>query len=750
MKLTKNLGNKILFLILFVAVSCSTRKDTFFNREYHAMVTEYNVMYNGELAFQRGLTEIAEKYEDNYWEILPIEPLTIHEEVLDMPDYSAIQKGKNQKKSGKEKPKPVTPFDIAEAKAVKAVQKHSMNIGGKERNRKIDDAYLLLGKSRYYTSRFVPAMEAFNYVIKHYPEANLIDETVLWKAKTDIRLQNEEVAIESLETLLEKEKLSNELREDAYTMLALAYTQLDSVVPIINNLQNAISVGKDPHQKARNLFILGQLYRQENHINRSQEAFQDIIDYRKAPYKYKVYAEIEKVKNHPQGNDATEVIKRLNKLIGIRENRPYLDALYYQLAEIEKQRGNKEAAIAAYEMSVHTRQAKPFQKGLSYEGIGNIYFDDSDYANAGAYYDSVLQISGKLNTKRIRRLHKKRQSLETVLVFEEIIVRNDSIWEVMAMDKDEQILYFNAYIETLKEKEREAKEKEAFLKDLEAYEDTGLASVNAPTVAAGRGGKWYFYNTQTKGYGAQEFKQQWGKRKLDDNWRWSDKSVLKRDLEEVPQDSVIATEKTSVPPEHTVAYYLDQLPGTLEELDSISELRSSTYYQLGLIYKEQFKEYELAAEKLERLLVIFPEDKLVLGTNYHLYRIYAELDDPKAEYYSSVVVNRYPNSVFAKMILNPEEIQRERKAGVSPESRYKEVYLLYDSGEYIQAVYDISDALRIFEGDPLVAKFELLKAYCIAKIKGKEAFAKSLDYIVLNYANTPEGKRAKELLAMLK
>jgi len=315
--------------VLFIVASCSTKKDTFLNREYHAMVTEYNVMYNGELAFQKGLTEINEKYEDNYWKVLPIEPLTIYDDVLEVPDYSSIQKGTDKTKKGKEKKKPVTPFDIAEAKAVKAVQKHSMNIGGVERNRKIDDAYLLLGKSRYYTSRFVPAMEAFNYVIKHYPEANLIDETMLWKAKTDIRLQNEDVAIVMLNELLEKEKLSDELREDSYTTLALAYSQLDSIVPLINSLQKAISVSKDPYQKSRNLFILGQLYRQENYMNRSQETFQELIDYRKAPYKLKVYAEIEKVKNHPEGSDATTVIKRLNKLISIRENRPYLDALYY-------------------------------------------------------------------------------------------------------------------------------------------------------------------------------------------------------------------------------------------------------------------------------------------------------------------------------------------------------------------------------------------------------------------------------------
>ena len=67
-----------------------------------------------------------------------------------------------------------TPFEKAEEKAVKAIQKHSMNFEGFERNRKIDDAYLLLGKARYYSQRFIPAIEAFNYVIANYPDADLM------------------------------------------------------------------------------------------------------------------------------------------------------------------------------------------------------------------------------------------------------------------------------------------------------------------------------------------------------------------------------------------------------------------------------------------------------------------------------------------------------------------------------------------------------------------------------------------------
>jgi hypothetical protein len=33
-----------------------------------------------------------------------------------------------------------------------------------EKNFQIDEAYLMLGKSRYYDQRFIPALDAFNYI----------------------------------------------------------------------------------------------------------------------------------------------------------------------------------------------------------------------------------------------------------------------------------------------------------------------------------------------------------------------------------------------------------------------------------------------------------------------------------------------------------------------------------------------------------------------------------------------------------
>ncbi len=708
------------------------------------MTSKYNILYNGDLAFQEGIRQLNQEYEDNYWQILPIEPLEIKEEEEVVVTPFRLKNSKSEKKEKS------TPFDISEEKAVKAVQKHSMKIGDIERNNQIDDAYLLLGKSRYYTQRFVPALEALTYVIKNYPEANLIDETEVWRAKTNVRLNNENLALEILEKLFEKKDLPKAILEDSHITYALAYTQLDSVNEVIDHLNEAVVVSVDPVKKARNLFILGQLYRKEKDLEASQKAFQELIDFRAAPYRYRLHAEIEKIKNHQKGTDVLPLIKRLEKLIKNRDNRPYLDALYYQLGLLELERGNRDKGVKDLERSVHTRLAKNFQKGLSYEAISDVYFEEANYLQAGAYLDSVLDLSKKMNTKRIRGLRRKRESLETVLVFEEIVIRNDSIWNVLSMDHDMQVSYFEDHIKNMIEKE------EALLKEAERQESLVAYASNLPVFtdnvigAKEKKGSWYFYSEQSLRFGEREFKRKWGDRELADNWRWSETTSL------IEEDNSVQSKNTSegssgeLPEKYQVEYYLNQLPKTLKEVDSISELRTTTYYQLGLIYKEQFHEYELSAKKFETLLEIFPEEKVLLGTYYHLYRIYQKTGNSKAEHYKKVVLKKYPESVFSKIIKNPGKLLSSKDIGVTAESRYKEIYSIYLERKYILTIYEIADALTVFQGDPLIPKYELLKAYALAQVKGKQGLKRALDYIVLNYPNTKEGKKAKELLKKIR
>jgi len=49
----------------------------------------------------------------------------------------------------------------------------------------------------------------------------------------------------------------------------------------------------------------------------------------------------------------------------------------------------------------------------------------------------------------------------------------------------------------------------------------------------------------------------------------------------------------------------------------------------------------------------------------------------------------------------------------------------------------------------LKSKFELLKSYTNGKHLGKETYKEVLEFISINYANTEEGKKAKEILNQL-
>jgi tetratricopeptide (TPR) repeat protein len=196
--------------VALVAQSCSRKKDTFINRNFHALGTRYNILYNGEIALERGKLAVNDQFTENFWELLPVERMKVSEEVF-LPGETRNQD-----------------FERAEDKAIKAIQKHGMNIDGKEKNYQIDEAYLLLGKSRYYDQRFVPALAAFNNILNKYPTSDKINQVKIWREKTNMRLDNNRVAIKRLKRLLQEEEGEIEGQDlaDASAALAQAYINI--------------------------------------------------------------------------------------------------------------------------------------------------------------------------------------------------------------------------------------------------------------------------------------------------------------------------------------------------------------------------------------------------------------------------------------------------------------------------------------------------------------------------------------------
>ena len=727
-----------ILLLFFLIASCSTKKDAFLNRNFHAMTTKYNVLYNGKLAFDQGIEEINSQYEDDFWELLPIEPIKFKGNIIKAPKFNNSFGGPGAPQGKKTEQEESTPFDKAEEKAVKAIQKHSMRFYGKEKNRQIDDAYLLLGKARYYTERFIPAIEAFNYIEANYPQANLINETKIWRAKANIRIDNPELAIETMHILLRQPDLTDRQREAAHTAMAMAHQKMDSIHLVKEQLWLATQTSKNKVQRARNLFILGQLYAMEENRDTASLVFKRLIDFKQAPYKFRIYANIELAKNSVTDSSTVAILDRFKKLMKNRDNRPYLDALYYQVGELERSRDSIDRAVANYNLSLRAKNGGTKQKTFSYERLADIYFKNLNYVTASAYYDSVLYVAQDKQNLRIKRIERRSKNLASLRKYEEVLETNDSILGLVAMSEKERAEYFQSYIDKIKKQDEEEAQRR-----LNAVNFGNAFGSSGGTQFSGNDGKWYFYNVQALGFGKGEFQRVWGTRPLEDNWRWSDKTIVKKnEIDEVEVSQKLAR--------YEVSTYTKTIPSDKKVIDSLVYDRNQALFELGLIYKEQFKNIPKAINNLERVLEEDPVEELILPINYHLYQIYADEGNPKGDKHKNVVLTDYADTPFAKIILNPDK-ELKKEDGVDEIAElYKIAYNLYKDESFEEARCFVDTMWPDLKDSNLIPKFALLRAYAIGKYNSRALYVAELEKVAVDYPRTEQSEKALELIKRLK
>jgi tetratricopeptide (TPR) repeat protein len=765
----------ILGLILFF-IACSTKKNTFLSRNSHALSTEYNILYNGGKALDKGIVDLKTQYKDNFWEQLPIERMQVSKETT-LPGQPA-QTNEN--------------FKRAETKAIKAIQKHSMNIAGYEKNPQMDEAHLLLGKARYYDQRFVPALEAFNYILYKYPMSDKIYEAKIWREKTNIRMDNDALAVENLRKLLKEIKFKDQIYADANAILSQAFLNLGQKDSAIAKLKLAKVFTKQNEEKARYNFILGQLYEELGYKDSAFASYQTVIDMkRKASRQYVIQAHARQAQHYDyEKGDTVAFLYKYNHLLKDRENRPFLDVINHQMGLFYDKRHKPDLANNYYNVSLGRKSLDPYLIASNYRNIAYIYFNKAKYVTAGKYYDSTLvQLNNR--TREYKVIKTKRENLDDVIKYEAIATRNDSIIKVFSMSDADKVSYYENYITKLK-KDDEAKrllkekaDKEAASQNSGQQEqnpnqnfgikkaadkgrssgksidiskeivmDNRKTSIAPPTddniSAASTQSNFYFYNPTTVSFGKKEFRKNWGDRTLKGNWRISTTKeelagIDGPDAVEEVQTGKNKTEKSKVTDlKYNPDFYIKQLPIKQTAIDSIAKERNVAYYKLGIIYKEKFLEYQLAANRLEKLLENKPESRLVLPSMYNLYKIYQIIDANKALAMKDKITSQFPNSRYAQIINNPNST--DEAIVQTPEASYDAVYRVYKAGDYRAVLTDATKAIEQFTGEEIVPKFELLKANTIGKLKGLAEFNKALNFIAVNYPNEEEGKQAELLV----
>jgi len=696
-----------LFLAGLVFYGCSTSKDGLLRREYHTLTTKYNVLFNGKEAFTVGTAILKQAHEDNFYELLPLEPISLLGEDINAPTL-------------------VPGFARAEEKAVKAIQKHSMNIEGEQRNRKIDEAYLLLGKARYFDRRFFPALEAFNFLLESEADYKTYVEGRIWRERTNMRLNNNALAIQNLKGLADELSTKNKFFAFANATVGEAYLNQQETDSALYYIKRAATHNRKKKQRGRYLFVAAQLFEQKGNSDSAQWAYDAILALkRKSPRNLFVNA---KIRSQLHVADSAEVVEHLEKMLQNYENEPYLHHIYRGLGQFYRQKGNDSAAIAAYSKSLRSPGVDPHTQKANYTDLADYMFEKGAYVAAGAYLDSLIPLY-EANSLMAKRLNRKRENLAEVLLFETQKKATDSVLALLKISPAAQIAFFTTALE---------RQKEEALKRVANQTSKSSTSFFRREKQA-----FYFYNPNLLVQGKQDFLARWGTRPNVDNWRTS--ADLKQVLEQA--DTTTIAQETQeieiITPEALAA----KLPKNKAERDSLNLLNQNAYLQLGLIYKEKFDEKDLAIWHLETYLERSGSSEERSEALYHLFKLY-ENDDPKqAQKYNEALLKEHPESAFAKFLSDPQNY--DASGLQTPERLFMRAYSLFEKQEFTAVLEALETMEVLLSGSTLAPKVALLKANTLGRLQGVAVWKEELAQVAKAYSSLEVGKYAETLLSQI-
>ena len=736
----------VVTLVVLIVASCSTEKNTLINRSYHGMTAHYNGYFNANELIRQSLTTFRTSLKEDYYSVLPIDPLPDEEQVVGM--YPAI--------------------DTAISKCTKVIQRHSMpsndrpSLKKEEHNPWIDENWTTIGIASYYRRDYDAAMKGFLFVKKFYSNDPSIYIADLWVAKTNIQLNKLTEASFSLSSLDKalaeqeekgKEKKATKKGDKKEAEIALVphsilfdldktkaelALQKQNPQEAIKFLESSLEHAKVQTDKSRVHYIIAQLNEFYGSKEEAKSHYSQCLKYN-APYEMHFNA---RLKRAFMGGDE-KVRKELMKMLRDAKNAPFKDQIYYALADIELQKSNEPKAFEYLTQSAFYSTSNPRQKGMSFEKMGDLSFAKRNYVKAQKYYDSCATVIDDKypNAEGVKN---KANKLADLVAAVETANFEDSVQRIAAMTEDKRVAFIENVIKKTKEEQERKKKMEAErLRELQQNQNNAVQS-------GGTGSKWYFNNPKTRGDGFDEFRRLWGTRENEDNWRRSDKTVMmaikddeETDTSTVSEDVVKKTDTL------TVDMLLADIPLTDSAMKASNDRLLEALYSAGVIYKEELKEPEMAKKQFEAVRSKNTEGDIDLSSAFQLYKLYVS-DEAKSEAEKQYILITYPNSDYANYLRDPDFFIKRKEREALAEQDYLLVLERYKKGLYMPVISRADAIIAQEKENKFRSKYMLLKAMSMGQMtENKKELLPVLEQLIAEYPATDEEARAKEMIKII-
>jgi len=722
----------LLVALCIGATSCSTKKNTFINRNYHNLTAHYNVFWNGNYALEEGHKEFQKTVKDNYTGILPVY------------NTGSIQEAGQMN----------APSDRALEKGSATIQRHSMFIDGKEHCKWIDDAYLMMGKAYFHKREYNSAKRTFEFVIAHFRDPKITFQARLWLVHTLDKTEKFNISATELELarlMINQKQVSRRKHLSFFNETAANhYILKKEYKQALPYLKNAIQYAQTTKMRRRLQFISGQIYQYLEDYQKASEYYVRLVK-KNTTFEIGFNARINLAKCYAAGTgDQKAIIAQLNKMLREKRYNEYQDQVYYALYEIAHRNEDIAAEKEYLRKSVATSVQNDYQKSLSALTLAAILFEERDYETSQAYYDTTLQVLPK-DYPDYENI-KARGVILTDLVTNLITIREqDSLQRVAKMPERERFALIDGIIREIIEEEKRIAEEERRVAEL-GYRDPRYGDQQQNT------GSWYFYNPQTIAMGRKDFMRKFGNRKLEDLWIVSNKQSF--DWGNNVEDVVLGLD--GLPVEDTISletdekkreFYLQNLPLTSELLRASDSMIVVAYFNAGNIYRDRLHEPARAADCFADLIARYPDtssNKFLLLTYYLIIKCYTEIgDEENRQKYTNMLVSQYPESDVARLILDPEYFKDMEARAKSVGTLYEKTYLAYKGNQHYMVLINADRAHSEFPNDALIPKFDFLKAMSSGVLESRDSTIAQLRRLIVKYPYSDIKPRAEEVYSIL-
>jgi tetratricopeptide (TPR) repeat protein len=737
------------FILLLIACSPGRKSQTSVSHiAYHDLTARYNRYFNAKLILQETHKFFKDSHKEDYTQLLPL--------------YLYGSEAQAQSVYG----------DMDEV-----IKKASANIMLHENSKWTDDAYMHIGMAYFLKQDYAEAVKAFTFVTseieqgvrlkerKKGPKRNkksktraqrekerntneYYDESLsflkhkparyeasIWIVKSYTELKAFDKAQSVLSLVKGDRKFPNELKEDLAVAGAHLAIKRKDYQNAIFAMKDAVALSDNKKRTVRYYFILAQLHELLNQNVLAINYLQQVID-GKPPFEMEFHAKL-KIAQIAQKEDLqsdSEVIAMLLDMLKSERYRMFRGEIHYTLGEIYQKQKRDEEAIEQYLAAVEHFETEQDKQARTFLKLANLYFAKEDYVVSQKYHDSTLALINERHTE-YDKTNKRNNILKDLVLNLNTIAEQDSLQALAAMSPEE----LETYLRDLK-RQQEAQQKGTDQVEEEFFEPLFGQEGQQGTSS------WPFDDPGLRGKGFNEFKRMWGNRPYADNWRIGKQGGFV--LEDGDRDNDgdapgLVDQKGNI--DTTL------LPTSPEALATSNEKLMDAYYALGVLYKDKLNNIPKSTEAFETLMKRFPgsDNKYRLEASYHLYLLYQGTDAAKAEKYRNIIINEFPESILAKVLMNPNYLKESRAVEDELNTYYASTYTYFTNNDLGTALQRKFNADTIYPGNFLQPKFDMLEALIYGKQGEYDRCKAALQTIVNKYPFDEVKPQALTMLNML-